>query len=49
MDHALEFIRLYWPGDDLVELVADLLVTFERDHSGKAIALDSSELLHYWK
>jgi hypothetical protein len=37
-NHALELVGLGQPGDDLVDLVADLLVALERNHVGKAAA-----------
>ena len=39
IDHALEVVGLGELGDDLVDLVADLLVALERDHVGEAAAL----------
>ena len=38
VDRTLEVVGLGQPGDDLVDLVADLLVPLERDHVGKAAA-----------
>ena len=43
VDHALEVVRLGELGDDLVDLVADLLVALERDHVGEAAALRDVE------
>ena len=39
VDHALEVVGLGELGDDLVDLVADLLVALQRDHVGEAAAL----------
>jgi hypothetical protein len=39
VDDALEVVGLGQPADDLVDLVADLLVALERDHVGEAAAL----------
>ena len=43
VDHALEIVGLGELGDDLVHLVADLLVALERDHVGEAAALGHVE------
>jgi len=39
VDDALEVVGLGESGDDLVDLVADLLVALQRDHVGEARAL----------
>ena len=43
VDHALEVVGLGELGDDLVDLVADLLVALERHHVGEAAALGHVE------
>jgi len=43
VNHALEVVGLGQLADDLVDLVANLLVALERDHVGKAAALGNVE------
>ncbi len=43
VNDALEIVGFGQPGDDLVDLVTDLLVALERDHVGKAPALGHVE------
>src|SRR5674476_438045 len=47
VNHALEIVVLGEPGDDLVDLVTDFLVTFERHHVRKTAALGHVEQITF--